>query len=74
MANSSENQQAEQSSQFSPTLFDFEAFLAQEAAGGFLQPPTQDDVGLDYQDFSDLDLASNGKRLTVPPVASNSLS
>ncbi|KAH9222699.1 hypothetical protein DL95DRAFT_502062 [Leptodontidium sp. 2 PMI_412] len=57
MADSSENQQAEQPSQFSPTLFDFEAFLAQEAAGGFLQPPTQDDVGLDYQDFSDLDLA-----------------
>ncbi|KAG4444081.1 hypothetical protein IFR05_000434 [Cadophora sp. M221] len=57
MAHSSEDQQAGQPNQFSPTLFDFEAFLAEEADGGLLQPPTHDDVGLDYQNFSDLDLA-----------------
>ncbi|KAL2074723.1 hypothetical protein VTL71DRAFT_8502 [Oculimacula yallundae] len=58
MANSSEDQQSDQPSQFSPSLFDFEAFQAQVAAEELLQLTAYDGVGSDYQtvNYDNLDL------------------
>ncbi|KAH7418364.1 hypothetical protein BKA64DRAFT_700888 [Cadophora sp. MPI-SDFR-AT-0126] len=64
MADSSEDQSQQQAEgsdqradQFSPSRFDFEAFIAEDLEAELLQAPPEDENGFDYNDYTNFDFA-----------------